>query len=158
MPTRIVITSEHLIDNCLHASSILCGIHSADETQSGRNSCPEFAFLTFSLDSIMVVSNPRNDGTRNGGTTERERAERDFFSVFFFFFFFFFFFKQKNNNKQTVNISHKIKGMHIFFILRGRSRAKLSSLFRVRISRSVTALRTCLGHPFFFSFTVECVF
>ena len=40
--------------------------------------------------------------------------------------------------------------MHIFFILRGRSRAKLSSLFRVRISRSVTALRTCLGHPFFF--------
>ena len=48
---------EHLIDNCLHAScSILCGIHSADETQSGRNSCPEFAFLTFSLDSIMSVS------------------------------------------------------------------------------------------------------
>ena len=26
----------------------------------------------------------------------------------------------------------------------------LSSLFRVRISRSVIALRTCLGHPFFF--------
>ena len=49
-PSRIVITSEHFIDNCLHAScSILCGIHSADETQSGRNSCPEFAFLTFSL-------------------------------------------------------------------------------------------------------------
>ena len=38
--------------------------------------------------------------------------------------------------------------MHIFFILRGRSRAKLSSLFQVRISRSVTALWTCLGHPF----------
>ena len=58
-PTRIVITSEHFIDNCLHAScSILCGIHSADETQSGRrgNSCPEFAFLTFSLDSIMSLS------------------------------------------------------------------------------------------------------
>ena len=36
--------------------SILCGIHSADETQSGRNSCPEFAFLTFSLDSIMPLS------------------------------------------------------------------------------------------------------
>ena len=82
----------------------------------------------------------RNDGTRNSGT--------GFF--FCFFFFLFFFFKQKNNNKQTVNISHKIKGMHIFFILRGRSRAKLSSLFRVRISRSVTALRTCLGQPFFF--------
>ena len=56
-PSRIVITSEHFIDNCLHAScSILCGIHSADETQSGRNSCPEFAFLTFSLDSIMSLS------------------------------------------------------------------------------------------------------
>ena len=55
--TRIVITSEHFIDNCLHAScSILCGIHSADETQSGRNSCPEFAFLTFSFDSIMSLS------------------------------------------------------------------------------------------------------
>ena len=33
---RIVITSERLIDKCLPASfSILCGIHSADETQSG---------------------------------------------------------------------------------------------------------------------------
>ena len=43
-PVRIVITSEHFTDNCLHAScSILCGIHSADETQSGRNSCPDFA-------------------------------------------------------------------------------------------------------------------
>ena len=51
-PIRIAITSKHFIDNCLHASCfILCGIHSADETQSGRNSCPEFAFLTFSLDS-----------------------------------------------------------------------------------------------------------
>ena len=49
-PSQIAITSEHFIDNCLHAScSILCGIHSADETQSGRNSCPEFAFLAFSL-------------------------------------------------------------------------------------------------------------
>ena len=28
----------------------------------------------------------------------------------------------------------------------------------MRISRSVTALRTCLAIPFFFSFTVECVF
>ena len=38
---------EHFVDNCLHAGcSILCGTHSADETQSGRNSCPEFAFLT----------------------------------------------------------------------------------------------------------------
>ena len=56
-PSRIAITSEHFIDNCLHAScSILCGIHSADETQSGRNSCPEFAFLAFSLDSIMSLS------------------------------------------------------------------------------------------------------
>ena len=28
---------DDFIDNCLHASSsILCGIHSADETQSGR--------------------------------------------------------------------------------------------------------------------------
>ena len=50
-------TLYNFIDNCLHAScSILCGIHSADETQSGRNSCPEFAFLTFSLDSIMSLS------------------------------------------------------------------------------------------------------
>ena len=56
-PIRVVITSEHFIDNCLHAScSILCVIHSADETQSGRNSCPEFAFLTSSLDSIMSLS------------------------------------------------------------------------------------------------------
>ena len=56
-PSRIAITSEHFIDDCLHAScSILCGIHSADETQSGRNSCPEFAFLAFSLDSIMSLS------------------------------------------------------------------------------------------------------
>ena len=56
-PSRIVITSEHFIDNCLHAScSILCVIHSADETQPGRNSCPEFAFLTFSLGSIMSLS------------------------------------------------------------------------------------------------------
>ena len=83
-----------------------------------------------------VVSNPRNDGTRNGGTRNSETG------------FFFFSFKQKknnnNNNKEKVNISHKIKSMHIFFILRCRSRARLSSLFRVRISRgSVTALRTC---------------
>ena len=28
--------------------SILCGIHSAYETQPNRNSCPEFAFLPFS--------------------------------------------------------------------------------------------------------------
>ena len=56
-PIRIVITSEHLIDNCLHVNcSILCGIHSADETQSGRNSCLEFALLTFSLNSIMSLS------------------------------------------------------------------------------------------------------
>ena len=46
------------------------------------------------LSFILVVSDPRNDGTWNGGTTERERAERDFFSVFFFFFF---------NKKTTTN-------------------------------------------------------
>ena len=81
-----------------------------------------------------VVSNPGNDGTRNGGTRNRER---DFFLNKNKN-------KNKNNNKEKVNISHKIKSMHIFFILRGRSRARLSSLFRVRISRrSVTALRTC---------------
>ena len=62
----------------------------------------------------------------------------------FFFSLFFFFFTKKNNNKPAVNISHKIKGMHIFFILQGRSRARLLSSFLVRISRrSVTALRTC---------------
>ena len=66
-------------------------------------------------ESNLVVSNPWNDGTRNGGTTERETAERDFFSVFFFSVFFF---NKKTTNKQTVNISHKIKGMHIFFVLR----------------------------------------
>ena len=56
-PIRIVITSKHFIDNCLHAScSILFGTHSADESQSGRNSCPEFTFLTFSLDPIMSLS------------------------------------------------------------------------------------------------------
>ena len=90
-----------------------------------------------------VVSNRWNDGIRNGGTTERETAEQDFF----------LYLKKQTNkqtNKQTVNISHKVKGMRIFIVLRGRSRAKLSSSFRVRISRSVTALRTCLGHPFFF--------
>ena len=48
------------------------------------------------------------------GTAERETAEREFFP---------FFLNKKTNNKQTVNIFHKIKGMHIFFILRGRSRA-----------------------------------
>ena len=48
-----------------------------------------FAVRLFSYNGPRaVVSNPRNDGTRNGGTTERETAERDFFSVFFFFFFF----------------------------------------------------------------------
>ena len=56
-PIRIVIISEHFTDNCVHAScSILCGIHSANKTQSGRNSCPEFALLTFSLDSNMSLS------------------------------------------------------------------------------------------------------
>ena len=34
----------------------LTGHHSADKTQPGRNSCPEFAFLAFSLDSIMSLS------------------------------------------------------------------------------------------------------
>ena len=58
-PIQLVITSEHFIDNCLHAScSILCGIHSADETQSGRNSCPEFAFSTFSLDFQFGLAVP----------------------------------------------------------------------------------------------------
>ena len=75
-------------------------------------------------------------GTTERGTAERETAERDFF-------LFFNTKKKINNNKEKVNISHKIKSMHIFFILRGRSRARLSSLFRVRISRrSVAALRT----------------
>ena len=49
-PTRI----EHFIDNCLHAScSILCGIHSADETQSGRKSCAEFFFFFFHMQTIF---------------------------------------------------------------------------------------------------------
>ena len=93
-------------------------------------------------------------GTTERGTAEGETAERDFFLFFLlllllfvlFYYYYYFFFKQKknNNNKEKVNISHKIKSMHIFFILRGRSRARLSSSFRVRISRrSVTALRTC---------------
>ena len=43
---------------------------------------------TAKMIKFTVVSNGWNDGTRNGGTTERETAERDFFSVFFFFFFF----------------------------------------------------------------------
>ena len=81
-------------------------------------------------------------GTTEHGTAERRNEKQRngiFFSVFFFFFFFFF-----KNNKEKVNISHKIKGMRIFFILRSRSRARLSSSFRVWISRrSVTALRTC---------------
>ncbi len=48
---------EHFIDNCLYAGcSILCGIHSAEETQSGRNSFPELAFLTCSLKYIMSLS------------------------------------------------------------------------------------------------------
>ena len=52
-PSRIAITSEHFIDNCLHAScSILCAIHSADETQSGRNSCPEFAINWLSVRTL----------------------------------------------------------------------------------------------------------
>ena len=80
----------------------------------------------------MVVSNPRNDGTAE----RRNEKQRN---GIFFLLVFFFLTKKQHNNKQTVNISHKIKGMHIFFILRGRSRAKLSSLFRVMISRrSVT--------------------
>ena len=72
-------------------------------------------------------------GTTEHGTAERRNEKQR--NGIFFLFFFFFIFNKKNNNKQTVNISHKIKGIHIFFILRGRSRAKLSSLFRVRISR-----------------------
>ena len=56
-PTRDRHYHKRFIENSLHAScSILCGIHSADETQSGRNSCLEFAFLTFSLDSFMSLS------------------------------------------------------------------------------------------------------
>ena len=35
----------------------MCGIHYADETQPGRNSFPEFAFLAFSLDSCCVSLN-----------------------------------------------------------------------------------------------------
>ena len=81
-------------------------------------------------------------GTTEHGTAER-RNEKQRNGIFFCFFFFFFLTKKKNN-KEKVNISHKIKGMHIFFILRSRSRARLSSSFRVGISRrSVTALRTC---------------
>ena len=59
-PIRIVVTTStefHRQLTVLAACcSILCGIHSADETQPGRNSCPEFAFLAFSLDSIMLLS------------------------------------------------------------------------------------------------------
>ena len=50
---------EHsVIENCLFVGcSILRRIHSADETQPDRNSCPEFAFsVAFSLDSIMSLS------------------------------------------------------------------------------------------------------
>ena len=117
---------------------------------------PEIAFVDERNSDILVARHNvvmAANGAAAGllvirGTTERETAERDFFSVFFFFFFFL----TKQQQQTNSNISHKIKGMHIFFILRGRSRAKLSSLFRVRISRSVTTLRTCLDHPFFFFF------
>ena len=50
---------EHFIDRCLCVGfSFLCGIHSADEAQPGRNSCLEFAFLilAFNLSSIMSLS------------------------------------------------------------------------------------------------------
>ena len=67
-----------------------------------------------------VVSNPQNDGTRNGGTTERETAERDFFSVFFFFFFFFFFLnKKKQQQTNSKYISHH-KG-HAYILYPSRS-------------------------------------
>ena len=59
-PIRIVIiTSTELhrqLTVLVAGCPILCGIHSADETQSGRNSCSEFAILTFSLDSIMSLT------------------------------------------------------------------------------------------------------
>ena len=35
--------------------SILCSIHSADETQPGRNSCPEFAIFGFQVGLYHVV-------------------------------------------------------------------------------------------------------
>ena len=35
--------------------SILCSIHSADETQPGRNSCPEFAIFGFQFGLYHVV-------------------------------------------------------------------------------------------------------
>ena len=35
--------------------SILCSIHSADETQPGRNSCPEFAIFVFQFGLYHVV-------------------------------------------------------------------------------------------------------
>ena len=59
-PIRIVITTSTELHRQLTVlaagCSILCGIHSADETQSGRNSCLEFAFLAFNLDSITSLS------------------------------------------------------------------------------------------------------
>ena len=51
LPDRIAITTSTELHRQLivHAAgcSILCSIHSADETQPGRNSCPEFAIFGF---------------------------------------------------------------------------------------------------------------
>ena len=62
---------------------------------------------------IRVVSNPWNDGTRNGGTTERETAERDFF--FLFFFFFFFFLTKKNQQRKSKYISQNKGHAYILY-------------------------------------------
>ena len=59
-PILIVITTstELHIDNSrsvVACCSILCSIHSADETQSGRNSCPELAIFGFQFGLHHVV-------------------------------------------------------------------------------------------------------
>ena len=58
-PIRIAITTCTELHRQLtvHAAgcSILCSIHSADETQPGRNSCPEFAIFGFQFGLYHVI-------------------------------------------------------------------------------------------------------
>ena len=58
-PIRIVITTStefHRQLTVLAAGcSILCGLHSTDETQPGRNICPEFAIFGFQFGLYHVV-------------------------------------------------------------------------------------------------------
>ena len=57
-PIRIVITSTELHRQltCLRLVVLFCvGIHSADETQPGRNSCPEFSIFDFQFGLYHVV-------------------------------------------------------------------------------------------------------